>query len=145
MELDPKLPTAVAKLRSAGWDVVVTSAGCQWYIDRLLGEAGVDVEVHANPGRYEAGRGLMMSMPVASPFRSETIGIHKAAVVQHYLDRGCAVAFAGDGFPDADAARLVSDELRFARGDLESVLRDEHLPFHPFAQWSDIAGALLTR
>src|SRR5262249_50076752 len=32
MELDPELPAAVASLRRAGWEVVVTSAGCDWYI-----------------------------------------------------------------------------------------------------------------
>ena len=31
------------------------------------------------------------------------------------------VAFAGDGFPDEEAARLVPGHLRFARGDLASV------------------------
>src|SRR5262245_15953491 len=36
MELDPRLPAAVRALRDAGWSVVVTSAGCAWYIRRLL-------------------------------------------------------------------------------------------------------------
>jgi 2-hydroxy-3-keto-5-methylthiopentenyl-1-phosphate phosphatase len=52
------------------------------------------------------------------------------------------VAFAGDGFPDADAARLVSSELRFARGDLAHVLTKEGLAFHRFEHWSEIAQVL---
>jgi len=143
MELDPELPAAVAELRGAGWSVVVTSAGCDWYIRKLLAEVGVDVEVHSNPGRFEAGRGLLMEMPTGSPYLSPTLGVDKKEVVRRLLAEGRTVAFAGDGFPDAEAARLVPDSLRFARSDLADVLRDEQLPFHPFETWADIPRVLL--
>ena len=143
MELDPALPGAVAALRTAGWGVVVTSAGCDWYIRRLLNAAGVEVEVHANPGRYEPGRGLVMEMPVGSPFLSPTLGVDKARVLRSHLDAGRAVAFAGDGFPDAECARLVPAERRFARGDLADVLERERLGFRRFDTWSEIARALI--
>jgi len=145
MELDPGLPAAVEALRREGWRVVVTSAGCEWYIRRLLAAAGVSVEVHANPGRFVAGRGLQMEMPADSPFLSRNLGIDKTAVVLRHLADGATVAFAGDGFPDAEPARLVPGELRFARGDLADVLEREGLPFHPFERWSDIARVLLER
>lgn len=145
MDLDPALPAAVADLRAAGWSVVVTSAGCDWYIRRLLAAAGVEVEVHSNPGRFEAGKGLLMERPAGSPYLSEMLGVDKTAVVRGLIDAGRTVAFAGDGFPDADPARLVPGDLRFARGDLADVLRAEHLPFHPFDTWSDIARVLLGR
>jgi 2,3-diketo-5-methylthio-1-phosphopentane phosphatase len=145
MELDPQLPPAVADLGRAGWSVVVTSAGCAWYIDRLLAAAGVTLEVHSNPGHYEPGRGLVMQMPTDSPFLSQTLGVDKARVVQGYIDAGRTVAFAGDGFPDAEAARLVPAGLRFARADLASELTDENEAFHPFETWSDIARSLLNR
>jgi len=81
MELDPQLPGAIAALRSAGWRVVVASAGCEWYIRRLIEHAGVDVEVHANPGRFEPGKGLLMEMPAdSSPYRSSALGIDKSEV-----------------------------------------------------------------
>jgi 2-hydroxy-3-keto-5-methylthiopentenyl-1-phosphate phosphatase len=143
MELDPNLPAAVAALRRDGWSVVVTSAGCSWYICKLLATAGVELDVHANPGRFEIGKGLVMEMPAESPFRSATLGVDKAGVVRHYLQERRPVGFAGDGFPDAEAARLVPQELRFARADLAAVLRNEGLPFHQFDTWSDIADALL--
>jgi 2,3-diketo-5-methylthio-1-phosphopentane phosphatase len=145
MELDPELPDAVKALHQDGWTVIVTSAGCDWYIRRLLAEAEVSVEVHANPGRYEAGRGLVMKMPPASPFRSESLGVDKQAVVRHHLAKGRKVAFAGDGFPDEDAARLVPADLRFARGDLADVLQRDGLEFERFHSWSEIATALLRR
>lgn len=145
MELDPGLPNAVANLRYAGWQVIVTSAGCEWYIRRLLAAAGVELEVHSNPGRFEPGRGLLMEMPLNSPFLSPTLGIDKARVVRKHLDAGYRVAFAGDGFPDEEAARLVPGELRFARADLAEVLTKHGEPFRPFQVWSDIAASLLIR
>lgn len=145
MELDPGLPAAVEELREAGWHVVVTSAGCAWYINRLLTAAGVDIEVHSNPGRFETGKGLLMEMPTGSPYLSQTLGVDKAGVVRRNLEEGRTVAFAGDGFADADAARLVADDLRFARADLAQVMTEEGLPFHPFEKWSDIARILLRR
>jgi 2,3-diketo-5-methylthio-1-phosphopentane phosphatase len=143
MEPDPELRTAVAALKQAGWNVVVTSAGCDWYIRKLLSAAGVDVKVHANPGRFVAGKGLLMEMPEDSPYLSPSLGIDKSAVVKRHLRDGCTVAFAGDGFPDAEPARYVPAELRFARGDLADVLRDERLAFHSFDTWSDIARVLV--
>jgi 2-hydroxy-3-keto-5-methylthiopentenyl-1-phosphate phosphatase len=145
MELDPELPAAVDALTRAGWKVVVTSAGCEWYIRRLLAEVGVEVEVHSNCGRFVPGKGLLMEMPAGSPFLSPTLGVDKAAVVRSYLGPGRAVAFAGDGFPDVDPARLVPDDLRFARSDLATVLTAEKLPFQSFGSWSDIARVLSRR
>jgi 2,3-diketo-5-methylthio-1-phosphopentane phosphatase len=145
LELDPQLPQSVLALRAAGWDVVVTSAGCSWYIDRLLKAAGVQIEVHANPGRFVEGQGLLLELPTHSPYFSPKLGIDKAAVVRRYLADGRTVAFAGDGYPDIDAARLVPDHLRFARDHLAEALTRERLPFTPFEVWSDIARVLLQR
>ena len=145
MDLDVNLPTAVESLRGAGWSVVITSAGCDWYIRRLLATAGVDVEIHANPGRFEAGKGLVMEMPTGSAYWSPTLGVDKARVVSRCVSEGKTVAFAGDGYPDAEAARLVPAGLRFARGDLAAVFRSESSPFNAFETWSDIADTLLQR
>ncbi len=142
MELDADLPRALAQLKRAGWDVVVTSAGCDWYIRILLDEAGVSLPVWSNPGRFEEGRGLLMELPRGSRYFSPSLGIDKAAVVREGIARGRRVAFAGDGFPDADAARLVAAELRFAHGDLANVLSKEGLGFHRFERWSEIAPIL---
>jgi 2,3-diketo-5-methylthio-1-phosphopentane phosphatase len=144
MELDPRLPAAVRALQEAGWRIVVTSAGCDWYIKRLLSAAEVDVEVYSNPGRYEAGRGLVMEMPAGSSYFSPTLGVDKTGIVRRFLGEGFTVAFAGDGFPDADPARQVPGDLRFARADLADVLSREKLPFRPFEWWSEIAECLLT-
>jgi 2-hydroxy-3-keto-5-methylthiopentenyl-1-phosphate phosphatase len=143
MELDANLPAAIESLRAAGWRVVVASAGCDWYIRRLLAPEGIDVEIFANPGRFQSGQGLLMEAPIGAPYFSPTLGVDKAGIVRGYLNAGYQVAFAGDGFPDVEPARLVPDDNRFARGDLAAVLRAERLAFQPYDHWSEIAGYLL--
>ncbi len=84
-----------------------------------------------------------MELPVRSPFLSTTLGIDKAGVVRRQLEVGRTVAFAGDGFPDEEAARLVPGSLRFARGDLANVLREHGQEFQTFTVWSEIARRIL--
>jgi 2-hydroxy-3-keto-5-methylthiopentenyl-1-phosphate phosphatase len=62
--------------------------------------------------------------------------------VQVGLDAGRKVAFAGDGFTDAEAARRVPVHLRFARADLAEALQQEGLPYRPFERWAEVARAL---
>jgi 2-hydroxy-3-keto-5-methylthiopentenyl-1-phosphate phosphatase len=145
MELDPMLPAAVDSLRRAGWRIVVTSAGCAWYIQWLLKSVDLELEVYANPGRFEPDRGLLMQMPTDSPFLSPKLGVDKTGVVRSFMQDGLTVAFAGDGYPDVEPARLVAPDLRFARADLADVLRSEDAGFHSFNSWSDIAACLLQR
>src|SRR5262249_16663411 len=99
MEIDPALPAAIEAMRSAGWRLVVASAGWGWYIRRLMGDLYPQVEVHANPGRFEEGKGLLMEMSKDSPYRSTNLGVDKQEVVRRLLAEGRSVAFAGDGFP----------------------------------------------
>jgi 2-hydroxy-3-keto-5-methylthiopentenyl-1-phosphate phosphatase len=143
MEIDPGLPSALKALRAAGWNVVVGSAGCEWYIRILLGKLGIELPVWANPGSFVEGRGLLMELPRESPFFSQDLGISKAAIVEQGLSKGKRVAFAGDGYPDLEAARLVPDSLRFAKADLAEALTSEGLAFQRFEHWSEIADVLI--
>jgi HAD superfamily phosphoserine phosphatase-like hydrolase len=60
-EPDPGLGESARRLEVAGWELIVISAGCSWYIERVLRRAGVRAEVYANPGRVVQGRGLVRS------------------------------------------------------------------------------------
>jgi 2,3-diketo-5-methylthio-1-phosphopentane phosphatase len=144
-EPDPDLAAWVAKLRADGWDVVVASAGCEWYIRRILARAGVDVPVFANPGTFVPGEGLHMRLPAGSPVFSPTLGIDKAAIVRQGLDAGRVVAFAGDGTPDLEAARLVGPSRRFARANLAEALDRAGLAYRRFDRWGEVAQALCER
>ena len=143
MELDPDLPDAVARLRAAGWEIVVASAGCNWYIQRLLEKAGVQLEVHANPGTFAPETGLVLSLPVESPYFLKETGIDKSAIVRAALSRDPTAVFAGDGRPDLAPSNLVAPSRRYARGWLAHHLAKSGAPFHPFESWSQIATQLL--
>ena len=141
MELEPGLKGEVEALRRDGWRVVVASAGCEWYIRRLLSRAGVTLEVHANPGRIEGGR-LVMELPVGSRFFSRETGVDKLAVVRAAMDEAVTVAFAGDGRPDLAPSLLVPGHFRFARGVLAEELTRLGEEFRPFDRWAEVAEAL---
>ncbi|MCX6622460.1 MAG: MtnX-like HAD-IB family phosphatase [Acidobacteria bacterium] len=142
-EPDPALAASVERLRAAGWDVVIVSAGSSWYIERILTSAGVQVPVHSNPGHLEPNRGLVLELPRESPFFHPEIGVDKSAVVRDALARYHRVAYAGDGPPDLAPSLLVEGQLRFARGWLARELKQKNLPFQPYLRWSDIVPALL--
>ncbi|AGW12912.1 HAD-IB family phosphatase [Megalodesulfovibrio gigas] len=144
MQPDPGLARAVADLRQAGWEIVVASAGCDWYIRQVLAQVGVVLDVHANPGEHVLPEGsLRMDAPEESPFYCLETGVDKAAIVRFHQDRGARVAFAGDGFADLPAALAAAPGLRFARADLAAILDKRREAYRPFAVWSDIARALL--
>ena len=143
MQLDPSLKTAVDRLRAAGWEIIVASAGCDWYIRRLLAKAGVQLEVHANPGVFAPETGLVLSLPVASPYFKRETGIDKSAIVQKALKSDPAAVFAGDGRPDLAPSNLVAPGRRFATGWLAHHLQKNGESFRPFDTWSQIADALL--
>lgn len=144
MEPDPHLARAVALLQAGGWEVVVASAGCDWYIDRILSEAGVAVEVHANPCNYRPDGSLLMEAPIDSAFYCPATGVDKAAVVRFHQGRSGTVAFVGDGYADLEAALLVAPALRFARADLAGALEAKGEGFRTYGAWSDVARELLT-
>src|SRR5215469_15681349 len=141
-ELDASFAKSVRALQDRGWEIVIASAGCDWYIKFLLKKAGVSVPVHANPGIFSPERGLEMSLPERSAFFSPTKGVSKAAIVQDALNRSDRVAFAGDGRPDLRPALLVRPQFRFARGWLAEALSERGERFHPFERWSQIADEL---
>src|SRR5215471_3220185 len=141
--VDPELRASVALLERAGWELWVVSAGSSWYIDRVLGRAGVAAPIYANPGRIENGRGLVLEkFDHSSPYHSPSVGVDKSAVVRQALHVAEIVAFAGDGPPDLEPALLVQPNLRFARGFLAEALRERGEAFQPFSCWSEIARKL---
>lgn len=140
---DPELPRYVEALRRAGWGIVVASAGCDWYIDKILAQLGVVLDVHCNPGVYHEGGPLDMTLPLDDPFCSKEYGIDKSGIVRHYLDAGLPVVYAGNGPPDVAPSLLLPPSRRFARTELAEALTASGEGFRPFSVWSDVAKALL--
>jgi HAD superfamily phosphoserine phosphatase-like hydrolase len=158
MDFDPGAADAIRRLRDHGWSVIVVSAGCSWYIERLLVEAGIAVSkdgvgadplqspavaLHANPGNLTTAGALEMRYPEESPFPSPALGVDKEAIVRAAARDYERVAFAGDGRPDYACAMLVNARDRFARGWLAKQLQLDAAPFQNFDRWTEIAAALL--
>jgi HAD superfamily phosphoserine phosphatase-like hydrolase len=143
MGLESETAEAVRQLQQKGWKVVVASAGCSFYIEKLLAEHGLSLTVHANPGFLSPDSGLVMELPKESPYFSPAIGIDKPALVNALLGQGVDVAYAGDGRLDLEPLLLLPAERRFARGWLAANLEKQGEPFIRFNQWGEIAARLL--
>jgi len=143
-KLDPRTAEAVGQLREHGWDVIVVSAGSQWYIDRILAPIANQVRIIANPGDFSPATGLSMTWPPRDvPWYSAHFGVDKAAIIRTLQARGVQhIAFAGDGRPDLAAARLVDAEHLFAKSWLAEMLTAEGRGYRPFEDWSEIAQSL---
>jgi 2-hydroxy-3-keto-5-methylthiopentenyl-1-phosphate phosphatase len=142
MELDSSFAKSARELQERRWEIVIASAGCDWYIRFLLNQAAVSVLLYANPGVFDPKCGLQMFLPEHSRFFSPTTGVNKVEIVRDALSRSDRVAFAGDGRPDMEPALLVKPELRFARGWLAEAFRERGEKFHSFEHWSQIADQL---
>jgi 2-hydroxy-3-keto-5-methylthiopentenyl-1-phosphate phosphatase len=143
--LDPAPGTAAAMraLQDGGWEVVFASAGCRWYIERLLARLGVrGVTVHASPGAFAPATGLVMAPAPAAPFFSPETGVDKPAVVRDALARDATVAYAGDSDTDRAASLLVPPGRRFVTGWLARRFAAEGVPHRAFTAWPEIATAL---
>ncbi len=142
MEVFPDFAETVRALQAAGWEVVIASAGCRWYIDHLLAGQDVKVTVFSNPGTFSPASGLTMQLPERGDFFSPETGVNKQAIVRDALRRSALVAFAGDGRPDFEPSLLVPVERRFARGWLAGALTARGEKFHPLNNWSGIRESL---
>jgi 2-hydroxy-3-keto-5-methylthiopentenyl-1-phosphate phosphatase len=142
-QLDANTAPAVRELRAARWDVVVVSAGSEWYIRQLLHDVLHDVRIIANPGGYSDDQGLWMGWPPTDAvWHCPHFGVDKAKIVQHLRNQNKTVAFAGDGRPDRAAIAHAPAALRFARGWLAEVLTADGIQHEKFSVWSDIAPRL---
>ena len=145
MELEPELPRLLEKLRAAEWEVVIASAGCAWYIHKLIGHIEKLPAIHANPGKFIEGQGLLMSMPHGAQFFSPFNGVDKLAITKAAIEKvgQARVAYAGDGLTDVVPSLLVPEQQRFARSDLARMLTEKKQRFLAFERWVEVAERLL--
>lgn len=142
MEPEPELARCCGQLEQNRWQLVIASAGCAWYIQRLLAWHHLHPTIYANPGTFSPSHGLRMTLPAGEFFTCQTTGVDKEAIARHYLERGCTIAFAGDGRPDLKPALLAPPHLRFARGWLAEELTRRQEGFLPFERWAEVVTHL---
>lgn len=143
MIFPPNFTNDVDTLKQNGWDLTIASAGCDWYIKKLLGANLNKLTLYTNPGTYSPESGLTMTRADIGKFSSINIGVNKLAIVEDALHRYQNVAFAGDGRPDLESALRVPAERRFATGWLAQKLTSLGEAYIPFQYWSEIIPQLI--
>ena len=129
--------------KEKGIPLYICSAGCDYYIDFLIGDIlqKYNVTLVTNHGEYTPKQGLMIYKPEQnSPYYDENTGISKAAIVQKLHREGYEVIYAGDGLPDYEAA--WNADVVFARRDLLKKCQENGVKAHPFKDFGVINAYL---
>lgn len=130
----------IRRVKAAGGDFIVLSAGTGYYIERLLKYLGLgDVTVIANPGFYQ-DRGIQMRADQISPYYSEVYGINKGLVVTAFKKDYRRVYFAGDSEPDTQAA--MNADVVFAKPGLARILQEKGQTYIPFTEMRQVLTCL---
>ena len=119
--------------------VCICSAGCDYYINLLLGDIieKYDINLITNHGEYSYSNGLKMTkLPKNHPCYDDAVGISKKLVVKNLQKRGKSVIFAGDGKPDIAAASCA--DVVFAKKQLLSMCQEDGIQTQPFNSFADI-------
>lgn len=141
IELDPFFEEFVSKIKTAGGDFLILSAGTSYYINRFFEHKGIkDIKVISNRGEYQ-NKGIHLIVDKESPYYSEMHGIDKAKVVQSLKNEYSKIYYAGDSRPDIGAAKIA--DIAFATGNLVKHLDGINQPYIPFKSLKDIYDYLL--
>lgn len=143
---DKAFPEVAALCAERKIPFFICSAGCDYYIDRIIGEDIKKFDIHlvTNHGVYSEQNGLeMLPQPKGSPYYNAEVGISKAAVVQRLKDEGYFVVFAGDGPPDAAPAALA--DVVFAKKMLLKLCMEQQIPCLEFKGFDEIFNYLKER
>lgn len=143
IEWDKNADKVIQKIREAGGDFIILSAGTSYYIDRLLKKKGLsNIKVYSNPGEYK-DRGIHLKIDKNNPYYSEVYGIDKGKVVADLKHKYSYVYYAGDSAPDIPPCKLA--DICFAKGNLQGMLQEECVNFIPMSDYSDIEKSLIEK
>ncbi|CAM3737023.1 MtnX-like HAD-IB family phosphatase [Alkalicoccus chagannorensis] len=137
---DHTFPAFFRRVKEAGHDVYIVSAGADYYIRRFFDKLGIEVDgLYANPS-YSAEGALWFDLDPSWEHYNDRYGISKKSVVEAIAAGYDETCYIGDSEPDRHAAGAV--DLMFARDQLIEILRREGRPFHPIAAFSEVADVL---
>ena len=138
IRLDDSFTTLLETCRKQEIPVAIVSAGCDYYIQRLLGNkiAAFDIRLITNHGVYNQQEGLKMIPPYDSVYYDTAVGISKATVVREFQKQGYEVIYAGDGPPDVEPAKIA--DVVFAKKILLERCRELGIKTRKFDSFRDI-------
>lgn len=133
---DPSAKAFIEKVKAAGGDFIVISAGTNYYIDRVFEKNNIKgVDVYSNKSIFK-DNGIYFDLDEHGEFYSDHYGINKLAVVNKLKVNYKKIFYAGDNGPDLNPA-LISDVV-FAKGKLVNLLKKEKKDFIEFESFSEI-------
>ncbi|MBX4259341.1 MtnX-like HAD-IB family phosphatase [Clostridium estertheticum] len=132
-------PTAVAfidKVKAAGGDFIIISAGTNYYIDKVLEKNHIEgVDVYSNKSVFK-DNGIHFDLNEHDEFYSDLYGIDKLIVLEKLKVNYKKIFYAGDSTPDLKPA-LISDAV-FAKGKLVNLLKEKNKDFIEFENFSEV-------
>ena len=121
-----------------GFEFVVVSNGLDFYIEAVLGDAGIDnIDVFAARTQFSP-EGLMTRY--IGPDGNQLESGFKEAYVRLFLERGYRVVYVGNGISDIPPARCAHNI--FAIGELLAYCKKASLNCIPFVDLTDIVRGL---
>ncbi|WP_378953293.1 MtnX-like HAD-IB family phosphatase [Pelosinus sp. sgz500959] len=134
--LDEHAETFIEKVKKAGGEFYIVSAGTAYYIDLLLAHRHIEgVKVISMAGVYKDG-GIEIIPDEESPYFSEVFGVNKAKIIEDLKKEFETVFFAGDSEPDLGAAKGA--DVAFAKNELKELLEKEEKEFIAFDNYREI-------
>ena len=121
-----------------GFRPVIVSNGLKFYIDIILGDAGItDIEVFAAQTRFHP-EGI--EVRYIGPDGGQADNGLKELYARLFISRGYRLIYLGNGISDIYPARLA--HYVFARDDLLSLCSRENIPCTPFTDLNDVVRGL---
>ena len=106
LKIDTDLKALIECVKEMGGDFIVLSAGCEYYIKKILEGYGLEaIPVYSNKGIYKE-KGLHITPDLESEFYSERYGIDKEKVVCHFKEQYEYIIYIGDSAPDFKASQI---------------------------------------
>ncbi|MDR2153138.1 MAG: MtnX-like HAD-IB family phosphatase [Helicobacteraceae bacterium] len=139
VRIDPRIENVFAICRDKQIPIYIASAGCDYYIKRLIGDLidKFQITLLSNRGEYAQTSGLTMIAPEKNdPFYDPLVGVSKYKLAQTLKNKGYKLIFAGDGAPDFESAQI--SDIVFAKKILLQKRQEANLPSRKFESFADI-------
>ena len=143
VRIDPRIGEVFALCQEKKIPIYIASAGCDYYIKRLIGDLidRFQITLLSNRGEYAQESGLTMIAPDTSdPFYDPLVGVSKYKLAKTLKDQGYRLIFAGDGPPDFEPARI--SDIVFAKKILLEKCAATNIKTRKFDNFGDIASLL---